>query len=55
MASEEHHVGYVFKPGVLHGYQSVKGPVNIMYGTSGFYDLSDEIRIPLTDFAQPYI
>ncbi len=36
---------YFFPPGVLHGYKCVKGPMNIIYVTSGTYDLEDEIRI----------
>jgi len=38
---------YYFPPGVLHGYKCLKGPVHIIYVTSGVYDLSDEIRIEL--------
>ena len=36
---------YFFPPGVLHGYKCLKGPMNIIYVTSGTYDLDDEIRI----------
>ena len=36
---------YFFPPGVLHGYKCLKGPMNIIYVTSGTYDLNDEIRI----------
>jgi dTDP-4-dehydrorhamnose 3,5-epimerase-like enzyme len=54
-AGQDDLIGYVFPPGILHGYLCVKGPVNIIYGTSGYYDLSDEVRIPLTDFKQSYI
>ncbi len=36
---------YVFPPGVLHGYQCVSGPANVIYVTSGTYDLSDEVRV----------
>ena len=37
---------YLFPPGVVHGYQCVNGPANVIYVTSGQYDLSDEVRIP---------
>ena len=37
---------YAFPPGVLHGYVCLQGPMNILYVTSGVYDLNDEIRIP---------
>ena len=40
---------YYFPPGVLHGYKCLKGPLHIMYVTSGVYDLSDEIRIGRDD------
>jgi dTDP-4-dehydrorhamnose 3,5-epimerase len=36
---------YKFPPGVLHGYKCISGPMNIIYFTSGHYDLLDEIRI----------
>jgi len=35
---------YFFPPGVLHGYKCIKGPMQIIYLTSGMYDLDDEIR-----------
>jgi len=37
-------MAYFFPPGVLHGYQCMKGPMHIIYVTSGVYDLEDEIR-----------
>lgn len=37
---------YMFPHGVAHGYQCVNGPANVIYVTSGQYDLSDEVRIP---------
>ncbi len=37
---------YFFPPGVLHGYKCLESPMNIIYVTSGTYDLKDEIRIP---------
>ena len=36
---------YSFPPGVLHGYKCLKEPMNIIYMTSGIYDLNDEVRI----------
>jgi len=45
---------YFFPPGVLHGYKCIIGPMNIIYVTSGCYDLSDEVRIPLEDFCINY-
>jgi dTDP-4-dehydrorhamnose 3,5-epimerase len=40
---------YCFPSGVAHGYKCLKGPMNIIYLTSGIYDLSDEGRIPFDD------
>lgn len=40
---------YKFPPGVLHGYKCINGPMNIVYITSGIYDLEDEIRIKYDD------
>jgi dTDP-4-dehydrorhamnose 3,5-epimerase len=40
---------YKFPPGVAHGYKCLSGPMNIIYFTSGQYDLNDEIRIPFDD------
>ena len=40
---------YKFPPGVLHGYKCISGPMNIIYFTSGQYDLMDEIRIDHDD------
>jgi dTDP-4-dehydrorhamnose 3,5-epimerase len=37
---------YCFPPGVLHGYKCINGPMNIIYITSGIYDLKEEVRIP---------
>ena len=42
-------VNYKFPPGVAHGYKCINGPMNIIYMTSGNYDLKDEIRIPHDD------
>jgi len=38
-------IAYFFPPGILHGYQCMKGPMHIIYVTSGVYDLEDEIRV----------
>jgi dTDP-4-dehydrorhamnose 3,5-epimerase-like enzyme len=40
---------YFFPPVVLHGYKCLKGPMHIIYLTSGVYDLSDEVHIPYDD------
>ena len=37
-------IAYFFPPGVLHGYKCTQGPLQIIYVTSGVYDLKDEIR-----------
>jgi len=41
-------ISYYFPPGVLHGYKCIEGPMQIIYITSGIYDLNDEIRFELT-------
>ena len=38
-------IAYFFPPGVLHGYKCIHGPMQIIYVTSGVYDLDEEIRI----------
>jgi dTDP-4-dehydrorhamnose 3,5-epimerase len=38
-------ISYYFPPRVLHSYKCIKGPLQIIYLTSGIYDLNDEIRI----------
>lgn len=40
---------YSFPAGVVHGYKCLHGPMNIIYVTSGVYDLEDEGRIPYND------
>jgi dTDP-4-dehydrorhamnose 3,5-epimerase len=40
---------YCLPPGVLHGYICLHGPAHVIYVTSGFYDLADEVRIPHND------
>jgi dTDP-4-dehydrorhamnose 3,5-epimerase len=45
---------YFFPPGVAHGYRCLDGPMNIIYVTSGTYDLEDEVRLPHDDAAIGY-
>jgi dTDP-4-dehydrorhamnose 3,5-epimerase len=45
-------LGYFFPPGVLHGYRCVSGPMQIIYATSGVYDLEDEIREKISYVSQ---
>ncbi len=45
---------YGFPPGVAHGYRCLRGPMHIIYVTSGMYDLSEEVRIPHDDPAIGY-
>ena len=52
---EDHPIAYFSPPGVLNGYKCLKGPMQIIYVTSGVYDLEDEIRIDLTDNNIGYI
>jgi dTDP-4-dehydrorhamnose 3,5-epimerase len=40
---------YFFPPGVLHGYRCLSGPAQVIYVTSGEYDLADELRLPPDD------
>ncbi len=40
---------YFFPVGVLHGYQCVRGPMHIIYLTSGTYDPMEEVRVDLND------
>ncbi len=42
-------IGYFFPPSILHGYRCIKGPMHIIYVTSGTYDLEDEVRLNLTE------
>lgn len=37
-------LAYYFPLGILHGYKCIRGPMQIIYVTSGVYDLEDEIR-----------
>ncbi len=47
-------ISYYFPPGVLHGYKCIEGPMQIIYITSGIYDLKDEIRIKVSEFEIKY-
>ena len=38
-------LAYYFPPGVFHGYKCIQGPMQIIYATSGVYDLEDEVRM----------
>jgi len=38
---------YVIPPGVVHGYQCITGPAQVLYVTSGTFDIEEEIRIPI--------
>jgi dTDP-4-dehydrorhamnose 3,5-epimerase len=40
---------YKFPPGVYHGYKCLSAPMNIIYFTSGEYDLDDELRLDISD------
>ena len=40
---------YKFPCGVAHGYKCINGPMNIIYFTSGQYDINEEVRIPFND------
>ena len=42
--SEINKVFYYFPPGILHGYKCIKGPMDIIYATSGTYDADEEIK-----------
>ncbi len=52
--NDDNRLVYYFPKGVLHGYQCLKGPMDIIYYTSGSYDLSDEIRISRDEFKSVY-
>ena len=43
-ASSRNPLIYFFPPGIFHGYKCINGPMDIIYITSGTYDLSDELR-----------
>ena len=47
-------ISYYFPPGVLHGYKCTTGPMQIIYLTSGIYDLDDEIRTPREEIDEIY-
>ena len=54
VGDDKHPFAYYFPPGVLHGYKCIKGPMNIIYVTSGVYDLDDEVRIDFDFFNDTY-
>jgi dTDP-4-dehydrorhamnose 3,5-epimerase len=54
VGDDDNPCAYYFPPGVLHGYKCLYGPMNIIYVTSGVYDLTDEIRVGFDDFTNPY-
>jgi len=37
-------IAYFFPPGIFHGYKCINGPMQIIYITSGEYDMEDEVR-----------
>jgi dTDP-4-dehydrorhamnose 3,5-epimerase len=51
---DDNPISYYFPPGVLHGYKCLKGPLQIIYITSGTYDLNDEIRIEQEELENIY-
>jgi dTDP-4-dehydrorhamnose 3,5-epimerase len=53
-AGDEEPVSYYFPPGVLHAYKCIKGPMEIIYITSGIYDPTEEIRISTDEFKHIY-
>ena len=54
IAGDDNQISYYFPAGVLHGYNCIEGPKNIIYITSGVYDLADEIRITPDDLKNVY-
>lgn len=46
-------VMYGFPPGVLHGYKCL-ADADVVYLTSGTYDLADEVRVAVGDPSVPY-
>ena len=42
-------IAYFFPQGIMHGYKCMKGPMQIIYVTSGVYNIDDEIRISKND------
>ena len=47
-------IAYFFPSGVLHGYKCKQGPLQIIYVTSGVYDLEEEIRKSNEDLSLNY-
>ena len=52
--NKENAVVYLFKPGILHSYKCLEGPMNIIYFTSGTYNISEEVRISSEDSSIKY-
>jgi len=52
--NNENAVVYLFKPGILHSYKCLEGPMNIIYFTSGTYNISEEVRISTEDSSIKY-
>jgi len=52
--SDKEPLAYFFPPGVFHGYKCIQGPMQIIYVTSGIYDLNDEIRNTNNDLKIDY-
>ena len=48
VGDETEPMAYFFPPGVLHGYKCIQGSMQIIYVTSGVYDLEDEVRLSMT-------
>jgi len=48
-------VAYFFTPGILHGYKCLRGPMQIVYVTTGIYDLEDEVRLNTEDLNMDYV
>jgi len=48
VGAESGPVVYGFPPGVLHGYRCLS-EADVLYVTSGTYDHSDEVRVPIGD------
>lgn len=53
--SQINHICYLVPHGVLHSYKCIKGPMNIIYFTSGYYDINEEYKIDLSKDDIKYI
>tara|TARA_B100001248_G_C27276945_1_gene405815 strand:+ start:304 stop:750 length:447 start_codon:yes stop_codon:yes gene_type:complete len=47
--SKKDHFVYFFPPGVAHGYITKKRENNMIYATSGYYNIKEEEKIPLNN------